>query len=72
MSAMVVFRHFKKLGNLRLVDHFVGGTKIFLEVIGQYNTVKQEFSLDSTLTFFKTFDLYPKSMDLSKLFFSKF
>ena len=40
------FPPFWKSGILGLVDHFVVCTKIFLEVIGPYKKVKQEFSLD--------------------------
>ena len=43
------FLPFWKLGIFKLVDHFVVCTKIFLEVIGPYKKVKQEFSLDSKL-----------------------
>ena len=39
------FSPFWKLGILELVDHFVICTKIFLEVIGPYKNVKQEFAL---------------------------
>ena len=41
------FPPFWKSEILRLVDHFVVCTKIFLEVIGPYKKVKQEFSVDS-------------------------
>ena len=40
---------FWKLNILGLVDHFVVCTKIFLEVIGPYKNVKQEFYLDSKI-----------------------
>ena len=43
------FPPFWKSGILGLVDHFVVCTKIFLEVIGPYKNVKQEFSLDSKI-----------------------
>ena len=41
------FPLFWKSEILGLVDHFAVCTKIFLEVIGSYKNVKQEFSLDS-------------------------
>ena len=43
------FLPFWKLGTLVLVDHFVVCTKIFLDVIGLYKNVKEEFSLDSNI-----------------------
>ena len=36
-----------KSGMLGIVDHFVVCIKIFLEFLGPYKNVKQEFSLDS-------------------------
>ena len=44
LGAMVIFRHFENRG---LLYDFVVCTKIFLEVIGPYKNVKQDFSLDS-------------------------
>ena len=45
----VDFQPFWKLGILELADHFAVCTKIFLEVIGPYKNLKQEFSLESKI-----------------------
>ena len=46
-GTMVIFHHFENRGFWGLIDHFAVCTKFFLEVIGPYKNVKQEFSLDT-------------------------